>query len=365
MYGRRRSIFLGAALSALSLLYRAGIGLRRALYKLGVLKIRGLPRTVISIGNITLGGTGKTPMVIAVAKLYAEAQRKPAVVSRGYGRRNESETMIISDGQAVLADARSGGDEPVLISSRLSGVPVVVGGRRRRAAQLAVEKFDAGSIILDDGFQHIQLKRDLDIVLVDAADPFGNGKLFPAGVLREPVTALKRAHAVVITRADASGVSSAMETLKKRIADVTDAHIFTSVHRPVELIHCTDSSRKPLAVLRGERVFAFSGIARPASFLALLRALGAVIAADKAYPDHHNYTRSDLAEIYRMSADHRAGMIVTTEKDAIRLRESRPEGIWALRIELVVNEREDWESLLLSMTTQVNRKERKELKEKT
>ncbi len=344
MYGRRRSIFLGAVLSALSLLYRAGIGIRRALYKLGVLKIHGLQRTVVSIGNITLGGTGKTPMVIAVAKLYAEAQRKPAVVSRGYGRRNESETVIISDGRAVLADVQTGGDEPVLIGSRLSGVPVVVGGLRRRAAQLAVEKFDAGAIILDDGFQHIQLKRDMDIVLVDAADPFGNGKLFPAGVLREPVTALKRAHAVVITRADASGT---VEALKKRIADVTDARIFTSVHRPVELIHCTDAGRKPLAVLRGERVFAFSGIARPASFLSLLKTLGAVIAADKAYPDHHDYTRSDLAEVYKQSADHRTGMIVTTEKDAVRLREFRPEGIWALRIELFVNEQREWERFLL------------------
>jgi tetraacyldisaccharide 4'-kinase len=344
MYGRRRSIFLGAALSALSLLYRAGIGLRRALYNLGVLKIHHLPRTVISIGNITLGGTGKTPMVIAAAKIYAEAQRKPAVVSRGYGRRNESETIIISDGRAVLADAKSGGDEPVLIGSQLSGVPVVVGKSRRQAAQLAVEKFDTGAIILDDGFQHIQLKRDLDVVLVDATDPFGNGRLFPAGVLREPVTALKRAHAVVITRADASG---AVEALKKRIADVTDARIFTSVHRPVGLIHCTDDGRKPLGVLRGERVFAFSGIAHPASFLSLLRKLGAVIAADKAYPDHYDYTRSDLAEIYKKSADHWTGMIVTTEKDAVRLREFRPEGIWALRIELFVNEQTEWERFLL------------------
>jgi tetraacyldisaccharide 4'-kinase len=344
MYGRRSSLFLGAALYVLSLLYRTGIGFRRALYKLGILRTRNLPFTVISIGNITLGGTGKTPMVIAVARLFAESQRRPAVVSRGYGRRNESETVIISDGSAVLADARSGGDEPVLISSRLAGVPVVADRQRRRGAQVVVEKFGVGTVILDDGFQHVQLKRDLDIVLVDAAEPFGNGKLFPAGVLREPVDALKRAHAVVITRAD----SGSLEALKKRIAAVSDARVFTSVHRPVDLVNCRDSGFKPLSILRGERVCAFSGIARPASFFALLKTLGAVIVADRSYPDHHAYSSSDLAEVYKMSADNQAGMIVTTEKDAVRLRDRRPEGIWALRIELVVNEQKEWERFLLN-----------------
>jgi tetraacyldisaccharide 4'-kinase len=344
MYGRKRSLVIGAALSVLSLLYRTGIGLRRALYKLGVLRTRDLSCTVVSIGNITLGGTGKTPMVIAVARFFAESQKRPAVVSRGYGRRDESETVIISDGSAVLADARSGGDEPVLIGSRLTGVPVVADRLRRRGAQVAVEKFGAGAIILDDGFQHVQLKRDRDIVLVDAAEPFGNGKLFPAGVLREPVGALRRAHAVVITRAEASG---SLDALKKRIAAVSDARIFTSVHSPVDLVHCLDSGRKPLSVLRGSRVLAFSGIARPASFLALLRTLGAIIVADRSFPDHHTYSRSDLAEIYKKTADHEAGMIVTTEKDAVRLRELRPEGIWALRIDLVVNEQREWEQFLL------------------
>jgi tetraacyldisaccharide 4'-kinase len=345
MYGRRSSLFLGAALSVLSLLYRTGIGFRRALYKLGVLRTRDLPCTVISIGNITLGGTGKTPMVIAVARLLAESQRRPAVVSRGYGRRNESETVVISDGSEVLADAQSGGDEPVLIGTRLNGVPVVADRLRRRGAQVALKTFGSGVIILDDGFQHVQLKRDLDIVLVDAAEPFGNGRLFPAGVLREPVGALKRAHAVVITRAETHG---SLEELKKRIAAVSAARIFTSVHRPVDLVHCRDAGRKPLSVLRGKRVCAFSGIARPASFLALLKTLGAVIAADRSYPDHHAFSSSDLAEIYKMSADHRAGMIVTTEKDAVRLRELGPEGIWALRIELVVNEQKEWERFLLN-----------------
>lgn len=344
MYGRRSSLVVGAALSALSLLYRTVIGLRRALYKLRVLRIHDLPCTVISIGNITLGGTGKTPMVIAVARLLSESQRKPAIVSRGYGRRNEAATVIISNGNSVLADTQSGGDEPVLIASRLTGVPVVADRVRRRGGQVAVEKFDAGTVILDDGFQHVQLKRDLDIVLVDAAEPFGNEKLFPAGVLREPVDALKRAHAVVITRAERPNT---LETLKKRIAAVSRARIFTAVHRPIDLVHCLDSVRKPLSVLSGERVVAFSGIARPASFLALLRSLGAVIVSDISYPDHYAYSKSDLAEVYKNSADHRAGMIVTTEKDAVRLRELKPEGIWALRIELFVNEQREWERFLL------------------
>jgi tetraacyldisaccharide 4'-kinase len=344
MYGRKRSFLIEAMLFGLSLLYRAIIRMRRALYRCRMLKSHELPCTVISVGNITLGGTGKTPMVIAIAGLLAEKQRRPAVVSRGYGRKDEKSTVIVSDGKSVLADTRAGGDEPVLIGSRLSGVPVVAASRRYRAARYALEHFDAKTVILDDGFQHLGLRRNLDIVLVDAADPFGNGRLFPAGILREPASALHRAHAVVITRADAS---QEVDALKQRIGRITAARIFTSVQRPVDLVEIRSGEARALSVLSGARVFAFSGIARPASFLATLRALGVVIAAERAYPDHQVYDKSDLADVFQKAADHGADMIVTTEKDAVRLRELRPEGIWALRIEQEVLERREWQRFLL------------------
>lgn len=345
MYGRRRSLLSGGALSILSLLYRAIIGMRQTLYRHGILKSTSLPCKVISVGNITLGGTGKTPMVVSIAGLFAQKQKRPVVVSRGYGRKDEAETLVVSDGKTVLMDARTGGDEPVLIGSRLPGIPVVVGSKRYLAAQYSVDRFNPDTVILDDGFQHLGLRRDLDIVLVDATDPFGNGKLFPAGILREPLTALRRAQAVIITRVDAS---AALEALKKRIQSITVARIFTSSQQPLDLIDNHTGDVKPLSVLRGTKVLAFSGIARPASFSSLLGSLGAVLAGECIYPDHHEYTRADLAALYKKAADDRVGMIVTTEKDAVRLRTLKPEGIWALRIELAIAEREEWETFLLN-----------------
>lgn len=345
MYGRRRSLLVGGALFVLSLLYRAIISLRQTLYQHGFLKSRTLPCRVISVGNITLGGTGKTPFVVSVAGLLSQKQLRPAVVSRGYGRQDESKTLVISDGKAVLTDARIGGDEPVLIGSRLSGIPVVVGSKRYEAAQYAIDRFNPDTVILDDGFQHLGLRRDLDIVLVDSTDPFGNGKLFPAGILREPLTALRRAQAVIITKAESS---TALEALKKRIENATKARIFTSSQRPVDLIDYHTGDVKPLSVLRGTTVLAFSGIARPESFSALLGSLGVLLAGECKYPDHHEYTRTDLAAVFKKASDDRVSMIVTTEKDAVRLRALKPEGIWTLRIELTVAESREWESFLLN-----------------
>jgi tetraacyldisaccharide 4'-kinase len=283
-------------------------------------------------------------MVLTVAGFLAEKGRHPAVISRGYGRNNESETLVVSDGAGVITNTREGGDEPVLMGSKLANVPVVVGARRYEAAQFALQLFKPDTVILDDGFQHLKLKRNMDIVLVDAGDPFGNEKLFPAGILREQVSSLKRAQAVVITRSD---TSHNIEALKKRIKSITGARIFTSVQRPLDLVESRSGGFKPLSVLRGATVIAFSGIARPASFLAMLGSLGATIAEACTYPDHYEYRESDLAEVSQKAADRRASMIVTTEKDAVRLRELKPDGIWALRIELAMVERGEWETFLL------------------
>ena len=199
IYGRRRSLIVGPILSALSLLYCCALYARKAWYRLPWSGKKTLPCTVISVGNITLGGTGKTPTVIDIAGLIFRKGKRPVVISRGYGRQDESLISIVSDGQMVQHDPERNGDEPVLIADRLTGVPVVVGADRYQASLAALRQFHPDVVILDDGFQHIRLQRTMDIVLVDAAEPFGNGKLFPAGILREPLTALKRAHAVLIT----------------------------------------------------------------------------------------------------------------------------------------------------------------------
>jgi len=344
MYGRKRSLLGEAFLALLSLLYNAIIRLRNTCYWFHIFTRRELPCPVISVGNITLGGTGKTPAVIQIAGLMHAKKRHPVVISRGYGRKDETEFMVVSNGRSILVDARTGGDEPLLIALKLPGVPVVVGRNRFRAGLEAIRQFAPDIAVLDDGFQHIQLRRTLDLVLVDARDPFGNGRLFPAGILREPIGSLKRAHAVLITN---SGTAGDVKALKDAIKRNTNARIFTSHPAPLDLMDCSSSETKPLSALNGSKVLAFSGIARPGSFTSLLRSLGAIIAGECTYPDHHEFTRSDLAEIFRKAADEKVTMIVTTEKDAIRLRDIRPGGIWALRIELAMDEREAWEDFLL------------------
>ena len=199
MYGRTRSPFWEAALTLLSAPYGFAVSVRHALYTLRVLKRKRLECAVISVGNITLGGTGKTPAVVHIAGFLLKHQRRLVVISRGYGRTDEASVRVVSDGNKLLVDAHIGGDEPVLIASKLPLVPVVVGRDRHQAALEACSRYHPDVVILDDGFQHVQLRRTLDIVLVNARDPFGNGKLFPAGILREPIQALHRAHAVLIS----------------------------------------------------------------------------------------------------------------------------------------------------------------------
>lgn len=344
MYNRKRAPLISAALFVPAFAYGLLVRFRCLLYETGVLRKKTLPITVISVGNLTLGGTGKTPAVLNVASLLRKHGRMPAVISRGYGRKNEAALVTVSDGVGVLVDAETGGDEPVLIGSKLKGLPVVAGSDRFLAGQFALQHFHPDTIILDDGFQHLRLNRNINVVLVDGTNPFGNGKLFPAGILREPLTSLLRADIVLITRSEQT---KDLESLKARLRQFTNARILTSNHVPVDLIDSVSGEIKPLSSLRRTDVFVFSGIAHPASFSALLRSLGAEVKAEAVFPDHYAYTRSDLASIYQQAADKRVSMIITTEKDAVRLRALKPEGIWALRIELQVCEQEAWEKALL------------------
>ncbi len=346
MYGRRRSVLLEPLLTFLSLIYGVVVLLRDAAYRLRLFRARGLPVKVVSVGNITLGGTGKSPTVVNIASLFRSRGKRPVIVSRGYGRKDEKAVEVVSDGSsgAVLGPDRAG-DEPAMMAARLRGVPVVVGSDRYRAGMLAVERFHPGVVILDDGFQHRRLERDLNIVLIDASDPFGNAKLFPAGILREPPAALRRADAILITRADTGGAS--LDELQRSIGRHTGAPIMKARYVPADVVDLTTGEARPHTALRGSRVFAFAGIARPESFFSLLRALGALVVAVREYTDHYQYTRSDLAGIFSGAVENNAVMIVTTEKDAIRLRNMAREGIWALRVELEVQEKEAWEAMLL------------------
>lgn len=344
MHGKRRSPIWGALLYGISVLYWMAAFLRRMLFGIHILKRIKISCPVISVGNLTLGGTGKTPTVIHIAELLLRNNRRPVVISRGYGRKDEAETIIVSDGHSLLVNTRIGGDEPVLIGSKLSGIPVIVGKKRDQAALLALQRFNPDVVILDDGFQHLRLQRDLDIVLLDSGNPFGSGKLFPAGILRELPGALKRAHAVLITKIDGT---SEVTALKEAIQRNTRARIFTSHQVPVDLIDYSSNDIKPVSALRGSKVLALSGIARPDSFTRLLTSLGANVVAVCTYPDHFDYQKSDLAAVFQRAADEKISMIVTTEKDAIRLKNLHAEGIWALRIQLSITEQKEWETFIL------------------
>jgi tetraacyldisaccharide 4'-kinase len=343
IYGRQRSILIEPLLSCLGCLYSVVLAIRDWAFRIGFLRMKRLPYRVLSIGNITLGGTGKTPTVINAASLLRSKGARPVILSRGYGRQNESSLQVVSDGMSSTLGPDEGGDEPAMIAARLPTVPIIAGKDRYSGGLLAFERFHPDVAILDDGYQHRRLVRDLNIVLLDGADPFGNRRLFPAGILREPLSALSRADAVVITRADEI---DALQGLRAEIGRHTTAPVLTASYVPGELFDIVSGRTRPAASLRGGRVFAFAGIARPESFFSLLRSLGAQVSAFKAYPDHYRYGRSDLAEVFTAAVDSEAVMIITTEKDAVRLSGMAPEGIWALRVDIEVRERDTWEALL-------------------
>ncbi|MBF0459343.1 MAG: tetraacyldisaccharide 4'-kinase [Nitrospirae bacterium] len=283
-----------------------------------VLKRRGrLPHPVVSIGNLTVGGTGKTPAAIALA---LEAQRRgltPVILTRGYkGTRNGP--CFISRGMGPIVSAREGGDEPVLMANKLRGVEIIKGANRYEAGLMS-EKGDF--FILDDGFQHWGLHRDVDIVLIDAANPFGRGGLLPTGRLREPIEALNRADFIVITKmsrpskAYAAGYSINGAAVPP---PVSSAFIYEAAHTPVSLVG-RDGAAYPLSYISGRRTLAFCAIGSSDGFLGTLTSLGAGIVHKMKFRDHHFYSEADVGKILASAAAYRAEIIITTEKDMAKL----------------------------------------------
>jgi tetraacyldisaccharide 4'-kinase len=344
MYGRKSSPIMGAVLFILSLVYGLVVRLRMTAYAKGLFRTKRLPCRVISVGNISLGGTGKTPTVINIAGLQTKRGKRTLVLSRGYGRADESEIAVVSDGTSFVVDPTSGGDEPALIAARLPQVPVVVGSDRYEVGIFALDRFHPDVVVLDDGFQHIRLGRDLNIALIDGADPFGNGRLFPAGILREPLDALKRADIVVITR---ENQAANLATLKETIRNHTMAKIFTARYIPRDVLNVISGEIMPLTSLHGAALFAFAGIARPGSLAALLSTLGAEVKDLRSFPDHHPYSRAELEELVEKASDSKAEMLITTEKDGVRIRDMAPASLWALRIDLEVIEKDAWEKAVV------------------
>jgi tetraacyldisaccharide 4'-kinase len=346
-------------LYTLSLPYGGAVRFRNYLYDKGLLETKKLPCPVVSVGNLTVGGTGKTPMVILLANLLQKKGYRPAVLSRGYAGRNRQKSNVITDGQNILLGPDDAGDEPFLIAASTSGVPVLTGRDRYSAGKHALDRLGANVLVLDDAFQHRQVFRDMNILLLDAERPFENGCILPRGPLREPSSSLKRADLIVLTRADEKIPSTFNLDLDREFPEIP---VFKARHRPEGLckIHFPypggRDERKgettlPPDFLRGKRVFAFAGIAHPQSFRKTIESLGAEVVAFKTYPDHHHYTPADMEDILKVSRDDTAEIILTTEKDGVKLAglSDAVPNIYMLRIEMeILSESKKFEDTVLA-----------------
>jgi tetraacyldisaccharide 4'-kinase len=340
---------LGPLLTALSYPYNWAHELRLQAYHRRWAAIRRLPCRVISIGNLTLGGTGKTPVVEVVAGLLQQEGVRVCVLSRGYGGKAQSGITVVSDGERCLVPPEVAGDEPALLAEHLAALPVIVGKDRYAAGMLAVERFGVDAIVLDDGFQHVQLARDLDILLLDASRPFGNGRLFPRGELRDRPSAVARADAIVMTRWESAAAPSLLIPPLCRL----NLPLFCSQHRPLDLRVLSNGHILPLTSLKGQRLVAFCGIGTPHHFRLTLQRLGAEIVAFVAFPDHHPYRQSDIEHLIGIAKQHGADRLVTTEKDGVWLRRLAPcaAQVWELRIRTIIVEQEAaWKALILGTT---------------
>jgi tetraacyldisaccharide 4'-kinase len=336
-------------LRPLSSLYGVMMKARRALYRSGRLPVHKLGVPVISVGNLTTGGTGKTPLVEWIASELAQTGRRVCILTRGYGRQSAGARVIVSDGKEILSDANQAGDEPLLLAERLQGLAAVIcDADRVSAAHWAVENFKSQVFILDDGFQHLRVARNLNILTIDATNPWGNGKLLPAGILRESPSELNRADCVVITRADDLQTT---EALKHEIAaQSSGAPIFCSRMslsglRPIQgdhgqaLITAEEAKASPVA--------AFCGIGNPESFFALLRRSGYQLRHTHIFRDHHRYTQSDIDRVARESATHGAQLLLTTAKDEVKLRSLKFElPCYAADIEIEIENQDELHALV-------------------
>jgi tetraacyldisaccharide 4'-kinase len=310
-----RELFL-FPLFVCSYVYGVVMRVRPLFYKKSFFTARELPCKVVSVGNITLGGTGKTPLVAALAQQLQKRGMKVGILSRGYKGKKERSGGILTDGKRIFQTPTEAGDEPFMLATMLSDIPVLVGKKRYEMGIHAYDKFALDVLILDDGFQHLMLKRDVDIVLIDARNSFGNGYLFPRGPLREPLRGLHRASALILTKVEPSTPLEEIEGVLRCYAP--SIPLYHSRYTPRFLREAATGKRFPPHTIQGKKVFAFAGIADPEYFMYLLKELGADVVHEIHFPDHYAYDFKDIMMMqkYRTIVD----LFVTTEKDFVKLQ---------------------------------------------
>ncbi|BCX47126.1 tetraacyldisaccharide 4'-kinase [Haloferula helveola] len=366
IFGRARGFRAGMtrlAMSALSGVFRMLVRTRLLVFRRRWKQQAHLGTHVISIGNITVGGTGKTPVTEMLARTLRDRGRKVAILSRGYKSRKLKEPQkwkdenqipvdpdempkVVSDGRALLLDSKYAGDEPFMLAQNLNGVSVVVDKDRIKGGRFAVRQLGADTLVLDDGLQYLRLAHGTDIVLVDRTSPYGTGHLLPRGTLREPPANLCRASYILITKCDGSPNDALVEELRRHNPF---APIIECAHGPRYLEELFTGKRQPLEFLRDKWVAAISGIAVPESFERSLESLGARVEIRRHFPDHYRFTRKEIDAFMNRCIERDMELVVTTEKDAVRFPKPTDVTvpIWFLRIEVeILKGHDEWEEMI-------------------
>ncbi len=348
--GKRAAVVRGV-LYGMSKVFQVAVKARRFLYNVRILRDSTLGVQVIAIGNLTVGGTGKTPVVEKFARVLRDQGRNVAILSRGYRskpvpahrwllnkvllRDDTTPPRVVSDGKSLLLDSEMAGDEPYMLASNLKDVVVLVDKDRVKSGRYAIEKYGCDTLLLDDGFQYWKLRgRRQDIVLIDRQQPFGNERLLPRGTLREPPSHLARASTIFITKSDGNTAE-----LRRRIAQVNPAAgIIECIHHPLYLEDVFTGQRIGIDFLKGQKVASLSGIAQPESFEQSLVKLGAELVYSKRFADHHRFTQQEILNAINRSKKRQADSIITTQKDAVRFPkiDRRDLPMYFMRVEIKI-----------------------------
>ena len=354
-----RATLVRSILYVLSKVFQVAVKFRRFLYNVRIFRDSTLGVQVITIGNLTVGGTGKTPVVEKFARELQDQGRTVAILSRGYRskpppfrvrlankllfREDSTPPRVVSDGKSLLLDSETAGDEPYMLASNLKNVVVLVDKDRVKAGRYAIEKFGCDTLLLDDGFQYWKLAgRRTDIVLIDRQQPFGNERLLPRGTLREPPSHLARAHYIFITKSDGQ-----TEELRRRIGQYNStAGIIECIHHPLYFEDVFTGQRHGLDLIKGRTVASLSGIAQPESFEHSLTSLGGAVVYSKRFADHHRFTQQEILNAINRSKKRQAELIITTQKDAVRFPkiDRRDLPIYFMRVEIkILNGADDFQ----------------------
>lgn len=351
IYGRRhdrKARIWGGCLFVLSLIFCFVSVSRYWLYKHRFLRARHLGCLVVVVGNLTVGGTGKTPVVEKLARTLHKNGRKVAILSRGYKSKREPlwrrwkrsllqqpepEPRVVSDGKTIFYDSEIAGDEPYMLARNLPGVLVVTDKDRVKAGQFAIRRYGVDTLILDDGFQYYQLQDHLQLLLIDKTNPFGNGHLLPRGILREPISQMRRASYVFLTKSESPADAELVTTLRRYRRE---SNWVECAHRPKYFEAVNGLRREELAFVKGAKLGALSGIAAPESFESFLRDLGASEVIPFRFLDHHRFTEEELHRIVAQGQAERIDYLITTEKDAVRISRDlvTPMPFFYLRVEI-------------------------------